>query len=521
MHLNDASMAIRPRSAWQALDLGILLARRHAGLLMLSWAVFTLPVFAVISLLLWQYPTLSVLLFWWLKPLFERLPLFILSRALFGDTPTLSKSLKALPQIMRSQWLASLSWRRFSLSRSFDLPVLQLEGLSGSDRRQRLTVLNQRNARAATWLTLVGMHLEMVLWLGALALMYFLIPSQLLADWRWQDLLGMDSDWLWFEHLSNLLYALALVIWEPIYVACGFNLYLNRRTVLEAWDIELVFRRLQERLKPLLPALMLAMGLWLAAPSNEILAAPLQGEPVQASRTASGPTTERLINQALTGKAASERIGELLDQSPFRNSETVTRWRLGDEAEHEAGWLARLIEQLLNGNTLEGHFDSVATVVEILLWSALFVLILWMLWRYRVWLKLYAVSSTRRGPKHQPPSPKVLFGLDVQPDSLPADVIGEVQRLWSDQPREAVGLLYRAFLSQLLHDQQLTSTDAYTEGEILELLRQHPQSQLLQYAEMLTGHWLNVAYGHRTLTDEAQLELCNGWRKLFASGDQV
>jgi hypothetical protein len=28
------------------------------------------------------------------------------------------------------------------------------------------------------------------------------------------------------------------MVWEPIYVACGFSLYLNRRTVLEAWDIE-------------------------------------------------------------------------------------------------------------------------------------------------------------------------------------------------------------------------------------------------------------------------------------------
>ncbi len=39
-----------------------------------------------------------------------------------------------------------------------------------------------------------------------------------------------------------------LVFWEPVYVACGFSLYLNRRTVLEAWDLELVFRRLRQRL---------------------------------------------------------------------------------------------------------------------------------------------------------------------------------------------------------------------------------------------------------------------------------
>ena len=69
MRLTDASVAIRPRSAWEALDLGILLAHRHARLLMGSWALLTLPLFAVLSLLLWQHPTLAILIFWWLAGL--------------------------------------------------------------------------------------------------------------------------------------------------------------------------------------------------------------------------------------------------------------------------------------------------------------------------------------------------------------------------------------------------------------------------------------------------------------------
>ena len=73
MQLNDATLEIRPRSAWEAIDLGALLARRHARLLMLSWALLTLPVFALLSLLFWSHPSLALLLFWWLKPLYERL----------------------------------------------------------------------------------------------------------------------------------------------------------------------------------------------------------------------------------------------------------------------------------------------------------------------------------------------------------------------------------------------------------------------------------------------------------------
>ena len=43
MQLSDASVSIRPRSPWEALDLGTLLARRQAELLMTTWAAVTLP----------------------------------------------------------------------------------------------------------------------------------------------------------------------------------------------------------------------------------------------------------------------------------------------------------------------------------------------------------------------------------------------------------------------------------------------------------------------------------------------
>jgi hypothetical protein len=35
---------------------------------------------------------------------------------------------------------------------------------------------------------------------------------------------------------------------EPFYIAANFGLYINRRTQLEAWDIELSFRKMAARL---------------------------------------------------------------------------------------------------------------------------------------------------------------------------------------------------------------------------------------------------------------------------------
>ena len=52
MRLSDASVVIRPRTAWEAMDLGVLMAREHRWLLMSSWALVSLPVFALLTLLM-------------------------------------------------------------------------------------------------------------------------------------------------------------------------------------------------------------------------------------------------------------------------------------------------------------------------------------------------------------------------------------------------------------------------------------------------------------------------------------
>ena len=526
MRLTDASVAIRPRSAWEALDLGVLLARRHAGLLMASWALVTLPIFALLCLLLWEYPGWAVFAFWWLKPAYERLPLYILSRALFGDTPTLKQALKALPGLLKPQLLASLTWRRLSPTRSFDLPVLQLEGLSGEARSQRLVVLGQRDAGGATWLTLVGVHLEMALWLGLASLFYLLMPQQIELDWSWQSLVNAATgDWLWLEHLSNLLYVLALIVWEPVYVACGFTLYLNRRTALEAWDIELVFRQLRQRLSGVAYALLLGCGLLLLQAPTPAMAAAAVGTsscplPVEDPL---GPQAARLLQQPLNSQAAQQSIGQLLDQAPFENRETVTRWRLGDAtpteelSEDELKSLLELIEKFFTLAQFWKSIDGVALFFEALLWAAVLGLAGLLIWRYRDWLGAF---TGRLGlpARQKPVAPHQLFGLEVAPQSLPDDVAGEVERLWAEHPRAALGLLYRALLSRLLHDYRLPLSNAHTEAEVLNLVHSLDQEELARFTQVLTRHWQNLAYGHRLPPENLKHGLCEGWRRLSANG---
>ncbi|MFY0730454.1 DUF4129 domain-containing protein [Pseudomonas sp. NFX15] len=508
MRLSDATVVIRPRSTWEAMDLGVLLSQRHRRLLMTSWALVTLPVFVLLSWIFWDSPSLAVFIFWWLKPAFERLPLYILSKAMFGETPTLKQALQQWPRLLKPQLLASLTWRRLSLHRSFVMPVMQLEGLDGAPRQQRLQVLLQRDAGAASWLTIIGAHLEGALWIGLMVLFYLLLPQQVAIDWSWQTLISAASqDWRWLEHLTNAFYALVLVIWEPIYVACGFSLYLNRRTVLEAWDIELVFRRLRQRIVSASAVLLLAVIVLLPPPNSAWAAQP-----------AMSPDSPRLLDQPLTSQAARDSIKAIVEQAPFKNRETVTRYRFGDDTPNTetAGdgqtpsWLKALLK-LFEGH----HFGALATLIEILLWGTVIGAVGLLIWRYRDWLQAFVSRRPSLKPKAIRPLPQQAFGLDLKPESLPADIASHAERLWQTQPREALGLLYRALLSRLLHDFNIALKAADTEGQVLHRVELLQQPALLAYSQNLTGHWQDMAYGHRLPPAQVQQQLCNGWRALF------
>ncbi|RMT80250.1 DUF4129 domain-containing protein [Pseudomonas viridiflava] len=523
MRLTESSVAIRPRPAWEAIDLGVLMAREHRTLLMGSWALVTLPAFAVLSLLLWDYPSVAVFLFWWLKPAFDRLPLLILSQALFGTTPTLKQALKAWPATLKNQLLPSLLWRRLSLTRSFQLPVQQLENLSGAERTRRLTLLGQKDLRAARLLTIVGAHLEYSLWIGLMILFYLFIPQQIEIDWQWLSLVDTQADWNWLEHLTNLFYVLALVLWEPIYVACGFTLYLNRRTVLEAWDIELTFRRLRQRLIGTAYVLLIGAALlFIAAPpsamaDSQSYSCPLP-EPLAAQQSAAtaAPDSPRLIHQPLTSEAARSEIKSILQAPPFKNPKTVSGWRFPEREDKAATPKNRANESAVVTwlNRLLAAASALASAVKILLWAVALAVIGLLVWRYRTWLGTF-VNRRPRQPVCAREAPEQLFGLQVSAESLPDDVAASAERLWSTSPREALGLLYRALLSRLLNDYRLPLKTADTEGQVLERIERLDQPQLAEFSRALTTHWQNLAYGHRLPPAQSQQQLCDGWRRLF------
>lgn len=248
MQLADLQVAVRPRNAWEAMDLGIRLAQNEAILLWKTWLCVTLPVFLlVLALVLATGNTWYSLLLWWLKPLYDYALLIVLSRRVFGETPTLGNTLRALAGSWRQGLLNHLLIRRFSMSRSYLLPVWLLEQLPTRERAPRIAIMRKLYTGRARWLFIVMLHFELILGLTALSLVFWLAPSGQ-TGMLWELFTEENSNQL--VHAAQVLaYFFAISVVEPFYVAAGFSLYLNRRTELEAWDLELAFRHLRERLE--------------------------------------------------------------------------------------------------------------------------------------------------------------------------------------------------------------------------------------------------------------------------------
>ena len=131
MKLDEATAVLRPRSAWEAVDLGCALARRHWGKLMRGWLTVALPLWAIIALVFRDSPGWACFAIWLTKPVLTRQPIFFLSRALFGPPPRARDFWREWKSSLWRGMVAALTYKRLSFQRSFRLPVIILDDENG------------------------------------------------------------------------------------------------------------------------------------------------------------------------------------------------------------------------------------------------------------------------------------------------------------------------------------------------------------------------------------------------------
>jgi len=241
MKLESITLLVRPRRPYEAMDLGVRLLQRNAGAVYRAWIAFVAPLCLAALTLLSVNSSLAVLVIWWLKPLYDRIVLFVLARAVFGEPTGLRDVSAGWRSLIGNGLIWALTFRRFDFARSFMLPVHMLEGLKGKRLRERSRVLQKNTRSNAVLLTVAYVHIEQALFWSAVMLLVLLVPqysSSPLEGW-----FSGDEPSLAVSLIFGGLYILVLTAVEPFYVASGFTLYLNRRVALEAWDIELDLRR--------------------------------------------------------------------------------------------------------------------------------------------------------------------------------------------------------------------------------------------------------------------------------------
>lgn len=492
MQLDRITIALRPRSPREAIDLGTKLLRANARAVWSAWFVVTAPVFVLLNagFGLIGKPWLALLAMWWLKPAFDRLPLYVFSRSLFGEVPGWRASLRGQRAWRWGPTLAQLAWLRLDSMRALRLPLVFLEGLRGGAARARWRVLSAPLVGQTAFLTQCCFLFELAIWASLWLLVPLLVPSELWPSSKaafMHTLQGVSSGGL--VYASNLALYLAMSLIEPLYVAAGFALYINRRTQLECWDLDLAFRRLGARLAA---SLMLLLACLAFVPTGARAA---EGKTPRVSMDALFPAAPAAERARLDAAAATVAHDRLLGRTVKRRE---WRWRAQTKTTP-----ATPASPFGIGTRLFG------LVMKLLLYAmggaALIALAVALARRAGT-----GQGIGRRSPD-RPAKPEAPQAQDLEPP-LPADLAGAVRALWDEgHRRAALALLYRGTAEAVFATAQIEWSPAATEADCLMFAGKMPVSEHGEQARRIVRAWQAAAYADRLPDGEAIERLLDGW----------
>lgn len=529
MRLDDLSVELRPRTPWEAVELGTALVRRHARAIWGPWLVLSLPVFVAINVLAWWLDKLwlAALVMWWLKPVFDRIPLYVISRAVFGPAPGARDTRRAMRHWGLRPMPGYLSWRRLSPVRSLHLPIDLLEG--GQNVAQRRQVIGGGVRGTAALVTLVCANFEIVLVFATYALALMFVPVELMSESMraaW-ELISQEPPH-WVQLLGNLLTWSVTSVIEPFYVGAGFGLYLDRRTRIEAWDVEIAFRRLRARLRGAGVAALVAVtvltmpGLSRAHPHSQPAVAAAQATEAEGATGPEGvakdeedasssaldamPDLPEIFERTENDPRFSDAVARTENDPLLHPKETITEWvprKPGEAAHQDASPLLQRIAAVI------------AAIAKYSLWILLGLLLVALFLSRRTWLPwLRDLAPARR---RAVPAP---IAQEAQPEEqpLPADVMAHARGLWTGgMPRAALALLYRASVASMVERTGALLVPGATESQCLRAARALGDAQDRAAFARMVNVWQYAAYAERLpATDEfesllAQLGQRFGW----------
>lgn len=470
MRLEDVTAEIRPRSDWEAVDLGMALVRRDFWRCLVVWWLAMSPC----VLAFWwlrDHPILWLLIFWWFRPAGSRMVLFELSRRLFGEVPSWRAVWREIPRAWVRRFFYRFVVARLSPWIAMTLPIEDLEGLRGKPYRIRCNQIVRRGESAVMWSYFVA---ELAAgWFGLAILMIaaMLLPQGQDGGWQeWVDSWNPDTPMdipVQITRTVCICYALAMSLADIFLTGSGFGIYLNNRTWIEGWDVELAFKRLAARLGKSVVAVLLA-ALFLT--SAGLSGAEAGGDPSEVIREV---------------KEDPAFVVHTVKQKVFDPTKKEWNWSLGSAPP----WLGDLLT-----------ISAIGLLVG---------LIAWLVWKYR---HVFGNLEPGDGGDVAPKAARVVMGLDVSPETLPDDIPGTALRMWREgRHHDALGLLYRGAIARVIGSAGVEIHESDTEGDCLRRVDRAGGAAHPGYFRGLTEAWLQVAYAGGRPADAEVEVLCATW----------
>lgn len=312
------------------------------------------------------------------------------------------------------------------------------------------------------------------LWFGIaiLMLVWMFIPEGQDSAWlnaieSWDPSSPMEIPLLILRTVV-LCVMLAMSLADVFVTGAGFGIYLNNRTWLEGWDVELAFRRLAARIGGVALMIIIMCCAWM--PAN-----------IRAGET----------------RDPAEVIREVKADEAFKIHKVTQR--IPKQRENRWTW------------DLSGAGGVLALLGQIVMWmlaAALLASLIWMLWINRHVLRLGAGGKATSAARKA----RVVMGMDVSPETLPADIPAAAMALWRQgRHHEALGLLYRGAISRIIETAGVDIHESDTEGDCLRRVEEAGSAARPDYFRGITGAWMRLAYARRD-PDEAEVEaLCRQW----------
>lgn len=493
MEIDGIGVTLRPRDTSEALDLGATLLRAHARAIYAAWLPLTLPFLAagIALACVNATPWISLWLLWMAKPLFARVPLFVVSRAVFSRAPGWRETLRGVFAWRFAGLAGWLSLTRLDARRGIRQPLLYLEGLDRRERAARWRVFGRGLDRAAYAASSGCFAFEMLLALSVLLFVPLFVPTEL---WN-----GDVFDGLRWRSVPTpigvaivIAYYLGMSIGEPLYTATGFALYLDRRTRLEAWDIDLSFRRLRARLLAAAGTMALVLCLGIATlPAHAATTPPRRATgTVDALFAAPAPGADARTAQAAHAVFADPRFGGEHKRMGWAIRE---RFRPRDEPKNTP-------------SRLHTELPVVGASVKGVLIAVLAAGVAWLAW--------YLVRHRRPGLAADAPDAGDVpsaTALTDRDEPMPERLADAVLALWqAGDRRDALALLYRGTVERVAQrlDQpvrpQATEADAVAQARLLE-------GDASGHVIRIVRTWQVAAYAGRYPADDDLRRLLAGW----------